>query len=190
MSSKETSICKTCGKDFQFYRSTLRGKDASFCSRKCIRNTANSGSFKSQGKLRDMICLVCSSEFKSYVNKATTGKYCSKKCVVEGTNPASHLKPMFGSSNPAWKGGVKSLNLKIRHSKEYRIWRAAVFLRDNYICQHCHSKNEQLQADHIKPFSLYPELRFSIDNGRTLCFSCHLKTPTWGGRVGKERIYV
>ena len=33
----------------------------------------------------------------------------------------------------------------------------------------------KLNADHIKPFSLYPELRLIVENGRTLCVDCHKK---------------
>lgn len=90
---------------------------------------------------------------------------------------------MRGQGNHRWKGGITSENQKIRHCLEYKIWRRAVFERDNY---HCiwggkeHGNN--IQADHIKPFAEYPELRFAIDNGRTLCIECHKTVGTWGRR--------
>lgn len=41
-------------------------------------------------------------------------------------------------------------------------------------------KSLPLHADNIKPFALYPELRFEVTNGRTLCIPCHKKTGTYG----------
>lgn len=87
-----------------------------------------------------------------------------------------------GNKAPNWKGGVTPINEKIRHSLEYRIWRTAVFQRDNYTCKECLQVGGKLNADHIKPFAYYPELRFDINNGRTLCIPCHRKTDTWGYR--------
>lgn len=81
-----------------------------------------------------------------------------------------------------WKGGVSTVNEQIRSSFEYRIWREAVFKRDDWKCIWCGMKGN-VHADHIKPFCNYPELRFAIDNGRTLCESCHKKTDTWGSRA-------
>ena len=86
-----------------------------------------------------------------------------------------------GEKNPHWKGGITDMQQKIRTSLEYSLWRTAVFERDKYTCVWCGASGVRLNADHIKPFSLFPELRLAIDNGRTLCEPCHRSTPTYGG---------
>lgn len=95
-------------------------------------------------------------------------------------------------ANGSWRGGVTPEHHKIRKSQEYRIWREAVFARDNWTCVLCGDRSSKdnpviLHADHIKPFAFYPDLRFAIDNGRTLCRSCHLQTDTHGKRAYKTR---
>lgn len=85
-----------------------------------------------------------------------------------------------GENNVNWRGGVTSEHEKIRKSVEYKEWRKSVFERDKYTCQVCSVRSEKgkrvyLEADHIKPFALYPDLRFEISNGRTLCKECHYK---------------
>ena len=93
-----------------------------------------------------------------------------------------------GANHHNWKGGITEQNHRIRTSLEYTLWRTAVFIRDNYICQNCEQRGGILHVDHIKPFSLYPELRFAIDNGRTLCVDCHkIKTSDDMSLINKER---
>ena len=78
-----------------------------------------------------------------------------------------------GSNHPFWKGGIWPINDKIKHSIEYRLWREAIISRDNFTCQKCEEKGGKLHSHHIKNFAQYPELRFAIDNGVTLCKDCH-----------------
>ena len=93
-----------------------------------------------------------------------------------------------GENHSAWKGGITPINFAIRNSLEYKLWRQAVFERDKYTCIWGGKEHgSKLHADHIKPFALFPELRFAIDNGRTLCVECHRKTDTFAGKGGKRR---
>jgi 5-methylcytosine-specific restriction endonuclease McrA len=73
--------------------------------------------------------------------------------------------------------------LKHRHRYEHSEWRSAVFSRDNYTCQECGIRGKRMCADHIKPWCRFPEFRFDIANGRTLCESCHRQTPTYGAKA-------
>lgn len=84
--------------------------------------------------------------------------------------------------------GVTSKNERIRKSPAYKNWRKSVFERDNYTCVSCEERGGKLNADHIKPFAFYPELRLELSNGRTLCVPCHRETPTWGARLFKSHI--
>lgn len=106
---------------------------------------------------------------------------CKKIISYEAVYCLRHAKR--GERNYAWKGGITPINKQLRRTFEYEEWRKQVFERDLYTCQDCGQIGGYLEADHIKPFSLYPDLRTKIENGRTLCKSCHRKTETYAGRI-------
>ena len=112
---------------------------------------------------------------KCFCGKQLT-KYSAKHCRL-------HTPANRGKNHKDWQGGITPINEKLRKSIEYKLWRKAVFERDNYTCIWGGKEHgSKLHADHIKPFALFPELRFAIDNGRTLCKDCHKLTDTYGGR--------
>lgn len=121
-----------------------------------------------------------------YVRTTEIREKISRTLKSKGCKPPK--RDMRRKNNPAWKGGVSCINRRIRRSKEYQLWRKAIFERDGYKCIWCGIKSGCgkaviLHADHIKPFAHYPELRLAIDNGRTLCRECHKTTETYGGKI-------
>jgi hypothetical protein len=92
-------------------------------------------------------------------------------------------KAFRGANSHFWMGGISSVNAAIKNSIEYKLWRQAVFKRDDYRCLGCGQKGGNIEADHIYPFSLFPRLRFMVENGRTLCHECHRDTPTYGHKI-------
>lgn len=85
-----------------------------------------------------------------------------------------------GERSPHWKGGITPQNVLARTSLSAKEWRAAVMERDDFTCQQCGQRGGDLHAHHVKPFSKYPDLRWELSNGQTLCVACHRKTPTYG----------
>lgn len=124
-----------------------------------------------------------SQETKDKMSKVRKGKACKEETKIKIGN-ANRGKPnlkLRGENSHLWKGGVTSIHRALRTSLEYKLWRRAVYERDNYTCVWCGDKTSgNLEADHIKRFADYPELRFAIDNGRTLCKKCHRTTETYG----------
>ena len=104
------------------------------------------------------------------ISKKLKGKSCQKRAK-------------FKEDNPNWRGGrTNSLSRKLRNLAKYNIWRSAVFLRDDFICQNpdckfCNNKiGVMIHPHHKKPISLYPELAFNLNNVITYCEEFHLKS--------------
>jgi 5-methylcytosine-specific restriction endonuclease McrA len=140
---------------------------------------------KAASQRRDKVTLTCKAcgrefeRFPSEVRKAfireADGPYCGREC--RGNVMSERQK---GEANPSWKGGITPERQKLRYGKKNADWRKAVLERDNYTCRSCGARSEPgkfvlMHAHHIKGFAEYPELRFDIDNGMTLCVPCHFK---------------
>jgi len=92
-------------------------------------------------------------------------------------------KGIRGKDSHSWKGGGVHL-YKHYQNADYIEWRKKVFERDNYSCLNCGArgrKNQQvvLHPHHIKSYTNFPNIRYDVNNGVTLCVSCHHKVH-WG----------
>ena len=100
-------------------------------------------------------------------------------------NSSSFKKGMSGDKSGHWKGGLTPTNKRIRNGAEFAEWRSKVFQRDNWTCQTCQARGVYLEAHHIKAFAHYPELRFDLENGVTLCRECHKLTDNYASKAKK-----
>jgi hypothetical protein len=109
-----------------------------------------------------------STETKQKISRAKKGHKMSEETRLK----LSISRPR-GNKHHAWKGGITPTMIKIRNSIDFRLWREAVFARDNWTCQKTNKKGGNLCAHHIQNFAQFPELRFAIDNGITLFREVH-----------------
>ena len=80
-------------------------------------------------------------------------------------SPSERIK---GSNNSQWKNKKSDAN-------KHKNWREFVLERDEYTCQACKSNKKKLNVHHIFNKAKYPELKYNISNGITLCEECHLQ---------------
>lgn len=167
-----TIKCKGCSKDFI----TRMGK-AKFCSKRCYfafpRSKEHSKHISDAHKSFGERHWAKRPEVRAKMGKHKIVRYWLGK----------KRSDISGENHYAWANNPRLENHRIRGTVEYIKWRKEVFERDNYTCQECGVRGGRLEADHIKPFSKFPELRFMTSNGRTLCVPCHRATPTWGAKL-------
>lgn len=143
---------------------------------------------------RSKDCKTCGVTYLVSLKKSIRkSQYCSYMCQPKGHwNKGRHLtnehkaklaEAFRGERSPFWQGGITAKHQLIRSSWEYQEWRKAVFERDDYTCQECQARGVKLNADHILPFAYFPEHRFDVSNGRTLCVPCHEESDTYKTKI-------
>lgn len=153
--------CLICNEEFRAVNDydTENGRvHQKYCSKKCWAKRAEKHIFT---------CNNCGNEFEVKGNEER--KYCSRECG---------FKHMVGPNAPAYKDGKSLERERARFSNELSKWRKQVYKRDSYTCQECGKSSQKgnrliIHAHHIKLWSEYPDERFNIDNGITLCVHCH-----------------
>ena len=167
-------VCKNCSGDIIAKYSAMYKVNRKFCSKKCKASFQNKGRKKTKYQIK-----VARENLKRLWSNGLMRKLVGspewRKKVAEAN---------LGNKSHFWKGGLVDKNRRERNSWKTKYWREQVFKRDNYTCVQCGSRNGNgkaitLNADHIKSWSKYPKLRFDINNGRTLCLDCHIKTDNF-----------
>lgn len=159
-------ICQTCKQPYtkSIFVCQKQWDKSKYCSIRC-RGIGTRGFEPPNKALVDKICRQCNGHFTVSPYRKDTAQFCSRRCLGLSRN---------GDKCARWQGGLTAKHTKIRNSDAYKLWRKAVFERDNYTCVYCgDAPGGRLEADHIKLFSLFPELRLDLDNGQTLCQPCH-----------------
>ncbi len=177
-----------------------RDKSYKFCSIVCSGKLFKKGQ-KPWNKLDriEKTCPSCGTKF-SVRPSLVRVKCCSRSCGQRGkTSPMKGCQAsqetrekqrlaklgIRGPDHWNWRGGSGTERHLAMNRDEYKQWRRAVFVRDGFTCVFC-GTNGALQADHIKPWAKYPNLRYDVDNGRTLCLPCHEQTDTFPVKLRRK----
>lgn len=113
-----------------------------------------------------------SDEAKDKIRKGHIGLKVSKETLAK----------MSSAQFARWdRIGRKTYEKRYIHirDKKYLDWRTGVFTRDNWTCQTCSIRGVYLEAHHVKSWASFPECRYELSNGITLCKPCHTLTDNY-----------
>jgi len=111
------------------------------------------------------------------------------KMSISQTGRICWWKGKRGSEAANWQGGRVDQIKILRNSEEFKQWRIKVFQRDCHTCQECGSnKSNALQAHHIIPIRKDLTRIFDLNNGITLCQTCHGRT-WWNEEKFEEKYF-
>lgn len=123
------------------------------------------------GKSKLLCRCDCGKEVIMPIHNIRSGHTQSCGCLQKETASA-----LCGPLHPSYDHSIteeqRELSLKKRRNPEAKRFRRAVKARDGNTCTICDSKN-QLVVHHLNGFKDNVALRYDVDNGVTLCWSCH-----------------
>jgi hypothetical protein len=198
--SPDKKICLICANEFKPRERMThqRWADAKYCSLACNNSRYLGRKLTEETKqkiAKGNMGRVVSTETRNKIAISNTGKKRTpeqlatlSKAHVGISMPFKGKKMPYrsGKNHWNWRGGNSKGYKTGYYSFEYKEWRKAVFERDEYTCKECGVSGVYVTAHHIKSFAQYPELRFDLKNGVTLCEECHSKTDNYKGRVNKK----
>lgn len=165
--------CGWCGEEFLGTPSSRKGNET-FCSNQCRTKSLSDRNAENTVEKVRVECSECGKEMYKTLRQLTLSKHpcCSIQC-------SNKFKSHFyvGEKHPLWNKNLTLQEREIgRKYPEYSNWRKLVYKRDNFTCQACgDNAGSNLVAHHILNYSEHKELRTDVDNGITLCKSCHVK---------------
>lgn len=166
--SDNIKICTICSATYRV-KGQRRRATSIYCSIKCM-GIHRKRIMPSTRILKNIkVCSICQ---KDYFIRGETRQLNSKTCSGQCYGEWRSLN-IRGNKHPRWVDGSSSEQHALRQTPEYHSWRRSVYKKDNYTCQHCGAIKLELVAHHEKNFKEYPELRYEISNGITLCRACH-----------------
>lgn len=114
-------------------------------------------------------------------NKGKPGYSSSKKgtklSLEARKNMSAAMRIRFSDKiqHPRWKKDRTTLaKRQERNDSAYAEWRRQVWLRDDFKCKIANPDCKgRIEAHHILSWRDYPELRYQVNNGITLCHTHH-----------------
>ena len=173
-------VCPICQKTFYRMPCFMKSRNTITCSNPC-RHKQHS-ILMSENPPKSMLGKKHKPEtIAKYIERGKDPVWIAQTHTEERNRRLS--EKLTGEKHFNWKGGPKvprDIKNAMRKGHLYFSWRRQVFGRDKYTCQGCNirsgnGKTVHLQAHHILSFSEFPESRYDVNNGITLCVECHRK---------------
>ncbi|WP_435195600.1 HNH endonuclease [Natronomonas sp. EA1] len=182
--AKETTQCKRCDEEFEYYPSDKKGVYCSDCvsSATSFLGTPSYERKDSSPVMRR--CEQCDGLFSvyPYVVRNGEGRFCSRGCHSEWMS-----ENWRGENHHQWIDG------DVTYSGKWWAVRRLALDRDNHQCRHCGVTKDEIGQEpdvhHLTPIREFdnPQNAHTLENVISLCRSCHRRAEVESISVDTEK---
>ncbi len=171
-------FCKMCNKESLEYPSNAKRKK--FCSHSCRNKFCLTGiKMTEESRLKMSLSRKGSVPWNKGIKTGITSEKIKMLASFRwmGDKNPRRINPPKKEKHPNWINDRTLLKKDDRRNDSlYKEWRKNIYKRDNYKCRIADSNcGGRLEAHHILSWKDFPELRYEINNGITLCHAHHPK---------------